>query len=124
MTIQCSLLCWLLMIYSELIEIISKDEEGQLVGVSSSNLLIANSGNDLPVIDLTRVSQKLAYLAIDADLVILEGAGRGIETYLYAQFKYDSLKIGMVKHLEVAQFLGGRLYDCVFKYDEVSSLQG
>lgn len=61
--------------YSELIEIISKvmkigfinldittffansylvgfqlkDEEGRLVGVSTSNLLIANSGNDLPV---------------------------------------------------------------------------
>ncbi|OIW06314.1 hypothetical protein TanjilG_17688 [Lupinus angustifolius] len=109
--------------YSELIEIISKlkDEEGRLVGVSTSNLLIANSGNDLPVIDLTRVSQELAYLATDADLVVLEGMGRGIETNLYAQFKCDSLKIGMVKHPEVAQFLGGRLYDCVFKYNEVSS---
>ncbi|KAH1233855.1 Uncharacterized protein HKD37_09G025771 [Glycine soja] len=108
---------------SELVEIISKlkDEDGQLVGVSTSNLLIANSGNDLPVIDLTRVSQELAYLASDADLVILEGMGRGIETNLYAQFKCDSLKIGMVKHPEVAQFLGGRLYDCVFKYNEVSS---
>ncbi|CAJ2666904.1 unnamed protein product [Trifolium pratense] len=114
--------------YPELVEIISKvgfqlkDEGGNLVGVSSSNLLIANSGNDLPVIDLTRVSQELAYLANDADLVVLEGMGRGIETNLYAQFKCDSLKIGMVKHPEVAQFLGGRLYDCVFKYNEVSSL--
>ncbi|XP_015965914.1 damage-control phosphatase At2g17340 [Arachis duranensis] len=110
--------------YPELVEIISKlkDEEGHLMGVSISNLLIANSGNDLPVIDLTRVSQELAYLASDADFVILEGMGRGIETNLYAQFKCDSLKIGMVKHSEVAQFLGGRLYDCVFKYNEVSSL--
>ncbi|RYR58207.1 hypothetical protein Ahy_A05g023873 [Arachis hypogaea] len=110
--------------YPELVEIISKlkDEEGHLMGVSISNLLIANSGNDLPVIDLTRVSQELAYLASDADFVILEGMGRGIETNLYAQFKCDSLKIGMVKHPEVAQFLGGRLYDCVFKYNEVSSL--
>ncbi|XP_059654118.1 damage-control phosphatase At2g17340-like [Cornus florida] len=107
--------------YPELIEIISKlkDEHGQLVGVDTSNLLIANSGNDLPVIDLTSISQELAYLASDADLVILEGMGRGIETNLYAQFKCDSLKIGMVKHLEVAQFLGGRLYDCVFNYNEV-----
>ncbi|KAK6241448.1 Damage-control phosphatase ARMT1-like [Theobroma cacao] len=107
--------------YPELVEIISKlkDKNGKLVGVDTSNLLIANSGNDLPVIDLTRVSQELAYLASDADLVILEGMGRGIETNLYAQFKCDSLKIGMVKHPEVAQFLGGRLYDCVFKYNEV-----
>ncbi|KAJ1379490.1 hypothetical protein SESBI_46865 [Sesbania bispinosa] len=83
--------------YSELIEIISalKDEEGCLMGVSTSNLLIVNSGNDLPVIDLTRVSQELACLANDADLVILEGMGRGIETNLYAQFKCDSLNIAM-----------------------------
>ncbi|KAK1379298.1 Damage-control phosphatase [Heracleum sosnowskyi] len=109
--------------YSELIEILSelKDEHGQLAGVDASNLLIVNSGNDLPVIDLSSVSQELEYIASDADLVILEGMGRGIETNLYAQFKCDSLKIGMVKHLEVAQFLGGRLYDCVFKYNDVSS---
>eukprot|EP00256_Glycine_max_P046798 XP_006599973.1 uncharacterized protein At2g17340 [Glycine max] len=62
---------------SELVEIISKlkDEEGQPLGVSISNLLIANSSSDLPVIDLTRVSQELAYLASDAELVILEGMG-------------------------------------------------
>ncbi|GLT96603.1 hypothetical protein SLE2022_142130 [Rubroshorea leprosula] len=109
--------------YPELVEIISKlkDEHGNLLGVDMSNLFIANSGNDMPVIDLTRVSQELVYLSGDADLVILEGMGRGIETNFYAQFKCDSLKIGMVKHPEVAQFLGGRLYDCVFKYNEVIS---
>ncbi|CAH2051462.1 unnamed protein product, partial [Thlaspi arvense] len=109
--------------YTELTEILSqlKDENGQLMGVDTSKLLIANSGNDLAVIDLSRVSQELADLSSDADLVIIEGMGRGIETNLYAQFKCDSLKIGMVKHLEVAEFLGGRLYDCVFKYTEVES---
>ncbi|PPD77627.1 hypothetical protein GOBAR_DD25449 [Gossypium barbadense] len=40
-------------------------------------------------------SQELAYLGNDADLVILEGMGHGIETNLYAQFKCDSPKIGM-----------------------------
>ncbi|KAK1400491.1 Damage-control phosphatase [Heracleum sosnowskyi] len=106
--------------YTELIDIISKlkDEQGKLVGVDASNLLIVNSGNDLPVIDLSSISQELAYLASDADLVMMEGMGRGIETNLYAQFRCDSLKIGMVKHQEVADFLGGRLYDCVFKYDD------
>uniref|UniRef100_A0A2N9HV52 Damage-control phosphatase ARMT1-like metal-binding domain-containing protein n=1 Tax=Fagus sylvatica TaxID=28930 RepID=A0A2N9HV52_FAGSY len=61
--------------YPELIEIISKlkDEHGQLMGVDTSNLLISNSGNDLPVIDLSRVSEELAYLSSDADLVVLEG---------------------------------------------------
>ncbi|KAJ6792926.1 uncharacterized protein M6B38_381690 [Iris pallida] len=107
--------------YPELVEIIAKlkDENGLLAGVDTSGLLIANSGNDLPVIDLTNISPELAFLANDADLVILEGMGRAIETNLYAQMKCDSVKIGMVKHPEVAQFLGGRLYDCVFKYTEV-----
>lgn len=108
--------------YIELIDILAKlkDGSGKLSGVDISNLFVVNSGNDLPVIDLTRISQELAYMASDADLIILEGMGRGIETNLYAQFKCDSLKIGMVKHQEVAQFLGGRLYDCVFKFTEVS----
>ncbi|XP_073285959.1 damage-control phosphatase At2g17340-like [Primulina huaijiensis] len=106
--------------YTELIEVLAKlkDENGMLLGVDTSNLFIANSGNDLPVIDLTSVSQELSYLASDADLVILEGMGRGIETNLYAQFKCDSLKIAMVKHPEVAEFLGGRLYDCVIKFNQ------
>lgn len=109
--------------YPELLEIIAKlkDENGQLVGVDASNLLVVNSGNDLPVIDLSSVSSDLAYLASDADLVVLEGMGRAIETNLYAQMRCDSVKVGMVKHPEVAQFLGGRLYDCVFKYNEIVS---
>jgi hypothetical protein len=83
---------------SDLLDLIYqlKDGNGQLIGVDTSKLLIANSGNDLAVIDLSRVSHELAYLSSDADLVILEGMGRGIETNLYAQFKCDSLKIGMV----------------------------
>ncbi|XP_073152100.1 damage-control phosphatase At2g17340-like [Henckelia pumila] len=109
--------------YTELIEVLAKlkDEDGKLLGVDTSNLFIANSGNDLPVIDLTSVSQELSYLASDADLVILEGMGRGIETNLYAQFKCESLKIAMVKHQEVAEFLGGRLYDCVIKFNQYSA---
>uniref|UniRef100_A0A0D6R5X5 Damage-control phosphatase ARMT1-like metal-binding domain-containing protein n=1 Tax=Araucaria cunninghamii TaxID=56994 RepID=A0A0D6R5X5_ARACU len=112
--------------YPELIEIISKvkevkDGKEYILGVDATNLLVVNSGNDLPVIDLSRVSPELAYVANDADLVVLEGMGRAIETNLYAQFKCDSLKVGMVKHPEVAEFLGGQLYDCVIKYTEVIS---
>ncbi|CAN6482248.1 unnamed protein product [Victoria cruziana] len=84
--------------YHELVEIIPKlkDKNGQILGVDASGLLVANSGNDLPVIDLSVVCPELAYLANDADLAIIEGMGRGIETNLHAQFKCDSLKIGMV----------------------------
>ena len=48
-----------------------------------------------------QVSREVIEQAGDADLVVLEGMGRGIETNLYAQFSVDSLKLGMIKHREV-----------------------
>ncbi|KAH7289511.1 hypothetical protein KP509_30G006400 [Ceratopteris richardii] len=101
-------------IHSELLDIVSQvkeldDGKELFYGVNARNLLVVNSGNDLPVNDLSSVSLELSFIASDADLVILEGMGRVIETNLYALFKCDALKIGMVKHSEVAEFLGGRL---------------
>jgi type II pantothenate kinase len=43
--------------------------------------------------------------------------GRGIETNLRAEFSIDRINLGMVKHKEVAQLLGGPLYSCVCKFD-------
>ena len=54
--------------------------------------------------------------ALNTDLVVLEGMGRSIETNLYAQLTCDSLKLGLIKHPEVAQCLGGRMYDCVCQF--------
>lgn len=55
--------------------------------------------------DSLQVSQEVVQQAGDADLIILEGMGRGIETNLYAQFSVDSLKLGMIKHREVKDSL-------------------
>ncbi|KAH9541205.1 hypothetical protein CY35_14G049100 [Sphagnum magellanicum] len=110
--------------YEELVQVVSKikhvSEDGKetFFKVDARQLMVVNSGSDLPVMDLTSISRDLADAAEDADLVVLEGMGRSIETNLYAQFKCDSLNIGMVKHKEVADFLGGRLYDCVIKFNE------
>lgn len=52
----------------------------------------------------------------DAELVVLEGMGRAIETNLHARLTCDVLNLGMVKHPEVALELGGRMYDCVCRY--------
>ena len=48
-----------------------------------------------------QVSYEVVQQAGNADLIILEGMGRGIETNLHAQFSVDSLKLGMIKHREV-----------------------
>ena len=87
--------------------------------LGEGKLSVCDSGSDDPVIDLRRVSPELAEVARDADLVILEGMGRGIETNLEtADLTCDRLSIGMVKHPEVAESLGGRLYDVVVKFVE------
>ena len=71
----------------------------------------------MPVIDLRYLSAEACAEAETCDLLVLEGMGRGIETNLWAKFvKIDALKLGMVKHLEVAELLDGELYDCVCKF--------
>ena len=61
------------------------------------------------MIDLSTVSEEVCNECENVDLIILEGMGRSIETNLGALFACDSLKIGMVKHNEVADCLGGML---------------
>jgi damage-control phosphatase, subfamily II, stand-alone protein len=67
-----------------------------------------------------QVSQEVAAIAQDVGLIVLEGMGRSIETNLNARFSVDALKLGMIKHPEVAAELGGRLYDIVCKFDAAS----
>jgi damage-control phosphatase, subfamily II, stand-alone protein len=68
-------------------------------------------------INVAQVSSGVAAVAQDTDLVVLEGMGRSIETNLRARFKVDALKLGMIKHPEVAAELNGRLYDIVCKFN-------
>lgn len=70
--------------------------------MADGRLEVVSSGNDLPVLDLRRVSAELADRAPGCDLVVLEGMGRGIETNLRAQMTTaDCLNLGMIKHQEV-----------------------
>ena len=105
----------------ELAALMPKAAAGDAVftaALADGRLTIMPSGNDLPVIDLRHVSPELAAAAADADLVILEGMGRGIETNLNAVFTCEVLCLGMIKHTEVAQALGDTpLFGCVCRYD-------
>ena len=85
--------------------------------VADGRLRVIASGSDLPVIDLSRLSPVLCEAVKDAELVILEGMGRAIESNLRAAFKVDALCLGMVKHAEVAAALGGGpLFGCVCRF--------
>jgi hypothetical protein len=69
---------------------------------------------------IPQASPELVAACSGVDLLVLEGMGRAIETNLREAFSVDSLKLGMIKHPEVAACLGGRLYDCVCKYDRAA----
>lgn len=71
-------------------------------------LKVVSTGSDIPVIDLDKVSDETCNECLDADLIILEGMGRSIETNFNSVFCCDSLKVGMIKHKEVADCLGGK----------------
>lgn len=86
--------------------------------IESGTLKIIPSGSGLPVIDLASdvISDEVHKEAQDTDLLVLEGMGRSIETNLFADLRIDNLRIGMVKHKEVASCLNCQLMDCVVKF--------
>ena len=82
--------------------------EGMLVCVST--------GTDLPVLDFSAVSDELNDAARGADLVLLEGMGRAVETNLHARFRADVLRLALVKNETVARHIGAEIFDCVCGY--------
>ncbi len=76
------------------------------------------SGTGEPLIDLLGVSSELNRAAADADLVILEGMGRGVESNIDAQFNCDALNLAMLKDAEVAARINGTLYDVVCQFKQ------
>lgn len=97
---------------------------GLLAGIDDElKVLLANgmiqtvsSGNDIPLIDLSDVSNELNAAAIDADMVVVEGMGRGVESNYRAQMKVDYLRLAILKDERVAHRVGGELYDCICRF--------
>lgn len=78
---------------------------------------LLSSGTGAPLIDLSAVSPELNRAAADADLVILQGMGRALESNFFTRFDCDVLKIAMVKEEYVATWLGGKLYDVACRFE-------
>jgi len=75
-----------------------------------------SSGTGEPLIDLSKVSDDLNDAAGDADLVILEGMGRGVESNLNAEFSCDAVNLAMLKDIHIASRYGGNVFDVVCRY--------
>jgi type II pantothenate kinase len=85
--------------------------------IAAGRITVVPTGNTAPLIDLSEVSDELAAVSADADLLILEGMGRSVESNLAARFKVDSARMALVKDQGVANRLAGKLFDicCKFK---------
>ncbi len=86
--------------------------------LQSQKLFLVESGNGCPLIDLNLVSEELAELAKEADLVVLEGMGRAVQSNYHAKFKCDVMKLAMIKDKQIAEHLGAQIMDCVCKFEE------
>jgi damage-control phosphatase, subfamily II, stand-alone protein len=75
-----------------------------------------STGTGEPLIDLLGVSRELNAAAAGADLVILEGMGRGVESNLNASFMCDAVNLAMIKDASIAERVGGSLFDCVCRF--------
>ena len=81
-----------------------------------ASIELVGTGTGEPLIDLSAVSVNLNTAAEGADLIVLEGMGRGIESNLDAQFTCDALHLAMIKDIAVADRHGGKIYDVVCRF--------
>lgn len=86
--------------------------------VEAGRIRVVPSGNNAPLIDLADVSAELAPEAADADLLILEGMGRSVESNHFARFTVDTAKLALLKDIRVAARLGGNLFDVCCKFEK------
>ena len=84
---------------------------------ASSRLRIIDSGCVSPLIDLMQISDDLADAARGADLILLLGMGRAVESNWSARFTCASQRIAMIKDPQVARSVRGRMYDAIVRFD-------
>ena len=77
---------------------------------------VVSTGNDIPLIDLSDVSDELNAASEGADLVLLEGMGRTVESNLNTEFSVDSLQLCLLKDESIAKRVDGEVFDCVCMY--------
>jgi type II pantothenate kinase len=110
----------------EVVEQLAADDPELQAMISAQMFEVVSSGGDLPLLDLSDVSDELNATCWndeedrpDADLVILEGCGRGVETNYDTDFVVDHLRLALLKNNFIAGKMGGEAYDCICKYVQV-----
>ena len=80
-------------------------------------LRVVSTGGDAPLLDLERLDPACVEAIRDADLIVLLGMGRSVESNADARFTCDCLRSAILKDAHIAEKLGGKLFDCVFRFE-------
>ena len=100
----------------EVVAALSAEDAVLSDALASGMLSLFSTGTDVPVIDLATVSASLNAAACDADLLVLVGMGRGVETNYDAAFTVDTLRICLIKNESVARRVGGENFDGICRF--------
>ena len=87
-------------------------------------LRVLATGSHTPLIDLTRLTDEFVAATADADLLILHGMGRAIESNFHARFACDVVHSAVLKDERVAARLGGKVFDCVLRFTRAAASGG
>ncbi len=85
--------------------------------LASRRIGTVDSGCDLALIDMASVSSELALAGQGADMVVLIGMGRAVESNWSTLFTCPCMRIAMIKDKQVAENVGASLYDAVVRFD-------
>ncbi len=80
-------------------------------------LRVVASGSGTALIDLSELADECVTALADADLILLHGMGRAVESNWDTAFSCDVLRTATLKDAGVAAHVGGKLFDCVFRFD-------
>jgi len=86
-------------------------------------LRVMATGSRAPLLDLARLADDFVASSADADLIVLHGMGRAIESNFDARFTCDTLTTAVLKDEAVARHFGGGLFDCVFRFRPALALR-
>lgn len=87
------------------------------VAERDGRLRLVGSGTGAPLIDLSEVSEELCDAATDADLVVLEGMGRAVESNWDARLTCEVWRLATLKDPMIAARKGGTMCDCICRVD-------
>jgi uncharacterized protein with ATP-grasp and redox domains len=79
-------------------------------------LRVLSTGSTTPLIDLTRLDGAFVDAIADADLIMLHGMGRAVESNYHARFTSAATWTATLKDEAVADRVGGAVFDHIFRY--------